>query len=69
LCAGGGGCPYNNQSRIEVLRDEAILAIHDIEELVEVGRKSNSCPYYASRLTIFNFLKFAYLRSVSRRKG
>ena len=44
-----GGCPYNNQSRIEVLRDEAILAIHDIEELVQAGRQTHSCPYYASR--------------------
>ena len=45
----GGGCPYNKQSRTAVLRDQAILSIHDIEDLVTTGTKHQSCPYYASR--------------------
>ena len=44
-----GGCPYNKAAAVEALRDEAILAVHDIEDLVQAGKKSNSCPYYASR--------------------
>ena len=45
-----GGCPYNRANGIEDLRDDAILGIHDIEDLVAAGKKSESCPYYASRL-------------------
>ena len=44
-----GGCPYNRANGIEDLRDDAILGIHDIEDLVAAGKKSESCPYYASR--------------------
>jgi len=47
-----GGCPYNKAAAVEALRDEAILAVHDIEDLVQAGKKSNSCPYYASRSAV-----------------
>ena len=47
-----GGCPYNKQARTAVLRDQAILAIHDIEDLVTAGKKQQSCPYYASRSAV-----------------
>ena len=45
----GGGCPYNKSARTGVLRDQAVLAIHDIEDMVTAGRKVGGCPYYASR--------------------
>ena len=46
------GCPYNKTSRTSVLRDQALLAVHDIEDLVTAGKKQQSCPYYASRSAI-----------------
>ena len=48
----GCGCPYNKSTGTAVLRDQAVLAIHDIEDLVLAGRKTHSCPYYASRSAI-----------------
>ena len=43
------GCPYNKTSNIQMLRDTAVVGIHDIEELVSEGKKTASCPYYAAR--------------------
>ncbi|KAH1026433.1 hypothetical protein HUJ05_000103 [Dendroctonus ponderosae] len=42
-------CPYYKQSNIEDLRDFALNQVHDIEDLVQVGKEINACPYYASR--------------------
>jgi len=46
------GCPFNKQANIQVLRDQAVLAIHDIEELVTQGKKLTGCPYYAARSAV-----------------
>ena len=43
------GCPYNRVNATTLLKEKALLAIRDIEELVVEGRKSKACPYYASR--------------------
>ena len=48
----GSGCPYNKTTGTSVLRDTAVLAIQDIEELVAAGRKTHACPYYASRSAV-----------------
>ena len=45
----GGRCPFHKQSTIETLRDQALLKVLDIEELVSHGKRLNACPYYASR--------------------
>ncbi|XP_066150180.1 ATP-dependent DNA helicase DDX11 [Euwallacea fornicatus] len=42
-------CPYYKQSNIEYLRGFALNQIHDIEDLIQVGRDVNACPYYTSR--------------------
>ena len=49
---GGGGCPYNKSSRTGSLRDKSVMTIHDIEDLVTAGRRTTSCPYYASRSAV-----------------
>ena len=49
---GGGGCPYNKVSKTGELRDQSLLAIHDIEDLVTAGKRAASCPYYASRSAV-----------------
>ena len=59
-----GGCPYNKAAPVEALRDEAILAVHDIEDLIAAGKKTNSCPYYASRYRMFR-KKGVFLAEVS----
>ena len=46
---GAGKCPFNKKSSISSLRDQSLLRVLDIEELVTAGRKAKACPYYASR--------------------
>jgi chromosome transmission fidelity protein 1 len=49
---GSSGCPYLQQKAVERLRDEALLEVQDVEQLVTVGRKLSACPYYGSRAAL-----------------
>lgn len=42
-------CMYYKQSAIEELRNEALVQVQDVEDLVKAGKELNACPYYASR--------------------
>lgn len=42
-------CMYYKQTAVEELRNEALLQVHDVEDLVKIGKELNACPYYASR--------------------
>ncbi|MPC34406.1 putative ATP-dependent DNA helicase DDX11 [Portunus trituberculatus] len=46
------GCPYYQHTAVEELADQVLLKVQDIEQLVGLGRKMNSCPYYATRAAI-----------------
>jgi len=43
------GCSYFQQRAVERLRDEVLLEVQDVEQLVTLGRKLSACPYYGSR--------------------
>ncbi|XP_061677996.1 ATP-dependent DNA helicase DDX11 isoform X2 [Syngnathoides biaculeatus] len=45
-------CPYNKISALQQVRDELLGRVHDIEQLLKLGRESHSCPYYATRLAV-----------------
>lgn len=45
-------CPFNKASALQQMRDEVLGTIHDIEQLLKLGRETHSCPYYATRLAI-----------------
>ncbi|XP_037538797.1 ATP-dependent DNA helicase DDX11 [Nematolebias whitei] len=45
-------CPYNKASALQQMRDEILGSVHDIENLLKLGRETHSCPYYGARLTI-----------------
>ncbi|KAG7216090.1 hypothetical protein INR49_007842 [Caranx melampygus] len=45
-------CPYNKASALQQMRDEVLGAIHDMEQLLKLGKETHSCPYYATRLAI-----------------
>lgn len=45
-------CPYNKASALQQMRDDVLGAIHDIEQLLKLGKETHSCPYYATRLAI-----------------
>ena len=42
-----GSCEYFKSSAISNLRDQSLLEVQDIEQLVQKGRQMNACPYYA----------------------
>jgi chromosome transmission fidelity protein 1 len=58
-------CPHmpnrDNQALVNQFRDHAISTIRDIEDLGNLGRKMNICPYYASRAA----LPVSEVRSIS----
>lgn len=45
-------CPYNKALAMQHMRDEILGAVQDIEELLKLGSKMRSCPYYSTRLAI-----------------
>uniref|UniRef100_A0A7N8Y6B8 DEAD/H (Asp-Glu-Ala-Asp/His) box helicase 11 n=1 Tax=Mastacembelus armatus TaxID=205130 RepID=A0A7N8Y6B8_9TELE len=45
-------CPYNKVSALQQMRDEVLGTVHDIEQLLKLGKETHSCPYYATRLAI-----------------
>ncbi|XP_030765068.1 ATP-dependent DNA helicase DDX11 [Sitophilus oryzae] len=42
-------CPYYKQNTIEDLKHFTLSEIHDIEDLVQIGKEISACPYYSSR--------------------
>lgn len=44
-------CPFSGQTAVETLAAVAVgsEAIIDIEELIQVGKDEEACPYYAAR--------------------
>ncbi|WAQ92847.1 hypothetical protein PtA15_17A329 [Puccinia triticina] len=44
--------PLDEQDRMNDFRDHALAQIHDIEELAELGKVRNCCPYYGSRKAV-----------------
>uniref|UniRef100_A0AAX7TS85 Helicase ATP-binding domain-containing protein n=1 Tax=Astatotilapia calliptera TaxID=8154 RepID=A0AAX7TS85_ASTCA len=45
-------CPYYKASALQQMRDVVLGAVHDIEQLLKLGRETHSCPYYSTRLAI-----------------
>ncbi|XP_041487787.1 ATP-dependent DNA helicase DDX11 isoform X1 [Microtus oregoni] len=45
-------CPFHNHEQMQLLRDEILLEVKDMEQLVALGKEARACPYYGSRLAI-----------------
>ncbi|XP_062914373.1 ATP-dependent DNA helicase DDX11 isoform X1 [Mobula hypostoma] len=45
-------CPFYSHEQMQFLRDEVLVEVKDIEQLVSLGKEMNACPYYASRYAI-----------------
>ncbi|XP_071519402.1 ATP-dependent DNA helicase DDX11 isoform X2 [Panulirus ornatus] len=46
------GCPYFQQSAVKNLADQLLLEVQDMEQMVVLGSKIKSCPYYGARYAI-----------------
>ncbi|XP_023390963.1 ATP-dependent DNA helicase DDX11 [Pteropus vampyrus] len=47
-----GACPFYNYKQLQLLRDEVLVEVKDIEQLVTLGKEAKACPYYGSRFAI-----------------
>ncbi|XP_068596003.1 ATP-dependent DNA helicase DDX11 [Brachionichthys hirsutus] len=45
-------CPHIKASALQQMRDGILGKVRDIEQLLELGRETRSCPYYSSRLAV-----------------
>ncbi|NWT39317.1 DDX11 helicase, partial [Chroicocephalus maculipennis] len=45
-------CPFYSYEQMQFLRDEVLVEVKDIEQLVALGRETKACPYYGSRYAI-----------------
>ncbi|XP_058660429.1 ATP-dependent DNA helicase DDX11 [Ammospiza caudacuta] len=45
-------CPFYSFEQMQFLRDEVLVEVKDIEQLVSLGREAKACPYYGSRFAI-----------------
>ncbi|XP_069484673.1 ATP-dependent DNA helicase DDX11 isoform X2 [Ambystoma mexicanum] len=45
-------CPFYSYEQMQLLRDEALVEVKDIEQLVTLGKGMKACPYYGSRFAI-----------------
>ncbi|XP_049738125.1 ATP-dependent DNA helicase DDX11 isoform X2 [Elephas maximus indicus] len=49
---GQAACPFYNYEQMQLLRDEVLVEVKDIEQLVAMGKEARACPYYGSRFAI-----------------
>ncbi|XP_004461898.2 ATP-dependent DNA helicase DDX11 isoform X2 [Dasypus novemcinctus] len=45
-------CPFYSYEQMQLLRDEILVEVKDIEQLVTLGKEARACPYYGSRFAI-----------------
>jgi hypothetical protein len=45
-------CPFYNHEQMQLLRDEILVEVKDMEQLVTLGKEARACPYYGSRFAI-----------------
>jgi chromosome transmission fidelity protein 1 len=45
-------CSFSDSSSQELFKDHNLVKIRDIEELVSLGKKISSCPYYGTRKSV-----------------
>ncbi|KAB0394601.1 hypothetical protein E2I00_010951, partial [Balaenoptera physalus] len=45
-------CPFYSHKQLQLLRDEVLVEVKDIEQLVALGKEARACPYYGSRFAI-----------------
>ncbi|XP_045765578.1 ATP-dependent DNA helicase DDX11 isoform X2 [Maniola jurtina] len=45
-------CPYYNLNNITKLKEQLLVDIMDMEDIVKTGKQLKACPYYASRMAL-----------------
>ncbi|KAI7802478.1 ATP-dependent DNA helicase DDX11 isoform X1 [Triplophysa rosa] len=45
-------CPFSGFENLMSMRDEVLVKVRDVEQLLQHGRATNTCPYYSTRMSI-----------------
>uniref|UniRef100_A0A671KKH8 ATP-dependent DNA helicase DDX11 n=1 Tax=Sinocyclocheilus anshuiensis TaxID=1608454 RepID=A0A671KKH8_9TELE len=45
-------CPFSGFESLMAMRDEVLVKVRDVEQLLQHGRETNTCPYYSTRMAI-----------------
>ncbi|KAL7870974.1 hypothetical protein SRHO_G00084710 [Serrasalmus rhombeus] len=45
-------CAFSGYEKLMAMRDEVLVKVRDIEQLLQHGRETHTCPYYSTRMTI-----------------
>nr|XP_055029828.1 ATP-dependent DNA helicase DDX11 isoform X2 [Misgurnus anguillicaudatus] len=45
-------CPFSGFENLMSMRDEVLVKVRDVEQLLQHGRDTHTCPYYSTRMAI-----------------
>uniref|UniRef100_A0A673G4N8 ATP-dependent DNA helicase DDX11 n=1 Tax=Sinocyclocheilus rhinocerous TaxID=307959 RepID=A0A673G4N8_9TELE len=45
-------CPFLGFESLMAMRDEVLVKVRDVEQLLQHGRETHTCPYYSTRMAI-----------------
>ncbi len=45
-------CPFSGFESLMAMRDEVLVKVRDVEQLLQHGRETHACPYYSTRMAI-----------------
>uniref|UniRef100_A0A672PJM3 ATP-dependent DNA helicase DDX11 n=1 Tax=Sinocyclocheilus grahami TaxID=75366 RepID=A0A672PJM3_SINGR len=45
-------CPFSGFESLMAMRDEVLVKVRDVEQLLQHGRETHTCPYYSTRMAI-----------------
>ncbi|XP_043120352.1 ATP-dependent DNA helicase DDX11 isoform X2 [Puntigrus tetrazona] len=45
-------CPFSGFESLTAMRDEVLVKVRDVEQLLQHGRETHACPYYSTRMAI-----------------
>ncbi|KAK2894469.1 hypothetical protein Q8A67_011698 [Cirrhinus molitorella] len=45
-------CPFSGFENLMAMRDEVLVKVRDVEQLLQHGRETHTCPYYSTRMAI-----------------
>uniref|UniRef100_A0AAR2LXY8 Helicase ATP-binding domain-containing protein n=1 Tax=Pygocentrus nattereri TaxID=42514 RepID=A0AAR2LXY8_PYGNA len=45
-------CAFSGYEKLMAMRDEVLVKVRDIEQLLQHGRETHTCPYYSTRMAI-----------------
>ncbi|XP_056334516.1 ATP-dependent DNA helicase DDX11 [Danio aesculapii] len=45
-------CVFSGFENLMAMKDEVLVKVRDVEQLIQLGRETHTCPYYSTRMSI-----------------